>query len=267
MVLSAVLRDPALDPEQAARRLRVVWLYRYLGVLALARYLARQIGALPAAVPPVLLAVRDRLCGLGLARHKAAGRHLRDPGAHPYLLLFRILPDRAAAARHFRENQAAAEFDFGIGLGRESVSGAMIMTKHRTIIALTLAGAFLALNLPAFAQEAAPPPPPRVKWSFAGPFGKYDEAQLQRGFKIYKEVCANCHSMDMLTFGNLADPGGPGFNEAQAETVAADYKIKDLDDKGQPTERSGRLADHFPAPFPNALAAAANYGVAPPDMS
>ncbi len=141
------------------------------------------------------------------------------------------------------------------------------MNMQRTIAALTLAGAFLALSLPAFSQEAAPPPPPRVKWSFAGPFGKYNEAQLQRGFKIYKEVCANCHSMDMLTFGNLADPGGPGYSEAQAEAVAADYKVKDLDDKGQPIERAGRLADHFPTPFPNTLAAQATYGVAPPDMS
>jgi ubiquinol-cytochrome c reductase cytochrome b/c1 subunit len=141
----------------------------------------------------------------------------------------------------------------------------MAMNMQRTIFALTLAGSLVAIAAPASAEEQVSPP--RQKWSFAGPFGKYDEAQLQRGFKIYKEVCANCHSMDMLTFGNLADAGGPGFSEAQAETVAADYKIKDLDGKGEPTDRPGLLADHFPAPFPNALAAAANYGVAPPDMS
>ena len=73
--------------------------------------------------------------------------------------------------------------------------------------------------------------------------------------------------MDMLSFRNLADAGGPGFSEAQAEAVAAEYKIKDLDDKGEPIERAGRLADHFPAPFANELAAAAANGVAPPDMS
>ncbi|MGB2658304.1 MAG: cytochrome c1, partial [Pseudolabrys sp.] len=96
----------------------------------------------------------------------------------------------------------------------------------------------------------------------------YDEAQLQRGFKIYKEVCSACHSIQMLAFRNLADKGGPGFSEAQVAAVAAEYKIKDLDDKGEPTERAGRPADTFPPPFANELAAkAANGGTAPPDMS
>jgi ubiquinol-cytochrome c reductase cytochrome b/c1 subunit len=141
------------------------------------------------------------------------------------------------------------------------------MKIQHTIVAVALAGFLVALALPASAQEAAPPPPPRLKWSFAGPFGKYDEGQLQRGFKIYKEVCANCHSLDMVSFRNLADPGGPGFSEAQAEAVAAEYKIKDLDDQGNQIERAGRLADHFPAPFANELVGTATYGVSPPDMS
>jgi cytochrome c1 len=142
------------------------------------------------------------------------------------------------------------------------------MIMKRTILTLTLAGATLAIAAPASAQLSEQVPPPRQSWSFAGPFGKYDEAQLQRGFKIYKEVCSNCHSLDLLSFRNLADAGGPGFTEAQVEALAADYKIKDLDDSGQPTERAGRPADHFPAPFPNELAAkAANGGTAPPDMS
>ncbi len=139
------------------------------------------------------------------------------------------------------------------------------MNMQRTIFALTLAGSLVAVAAPASAEDQVSPP--RQKWSFAGPFGKYDEAQLQRGFKIYREVCSNCHSMEMLTFGNLADAGGPGFSEAQAEAVASEYKVKDLDDKGEPIERAGRLADHFPSPFANALAAAAANGVAPPDMS
>ena len=141
------------------------------------------------------------------------------------------------------------------------------MMIKRTILTLTLAGtvATFAISAAKAEEQVAPP---RQKWSFAGPFGNFDQAQLQRGFKIYKEVCSACHSIQMLAFRNLADPGGPGFSEAQAAAVAADYKIKDLDDKGEPTERPGRLADTFPPPFANELAAkAANGGLAPPDMS
>jgi ubiquinol-cytochrome c reductase cytochrome c1 subunit len=130
-----------------------------------------------------------------------------------------------------------------------------------------LAAAFaVALIAPAFAEEQAPPP--RITWSFAGPFGKYNEAQLQRGFKIYREVCSNCHSLNLLSFRNLAEPGGPGFTEAQVAQIASESKINDIDDAGQSTQRAGRPADHFPAPFANELAAkAANGGTAPPDMS
>jgi ubiquinol-cytochrome c reductase cytochrome b/c1 subunit len=134
----------------------------------------------------------------------------------------------------------------------------------RAILALTLCGAFA---VPALAQTEQVPPP-ALKWSFAGPFGKYNEAQLQRGFKIYREVCSNCHSLNLLSLRNLADVGGPGFSEAQVAQIASEYKINDIDDAGQPTQRAGRPADHFPAPFPNEAAAkAANGGTAPPDMS
>jgi len=140
------------------------------------------------------------------------------------------------------------------------------MIMQRSLFALVFAGLLLAAAQPASAQTEQVSPP-RHKWSFAGPFGKYDQAQLQRGFKIYREVCANCHSMEMLSFSNLAEPGGPGFSEAQAKAVAAEYKIKDLDDKGNQIDRAGRLADYFPSPFPNELVAKATYGVSPPDMS
>lgn len=143
------------------------------------------------------------------------------------------------------------------------------MTMKRTILALTLAG-FAAAASPVLAQEHGHETlqPPKVKWSFSGPFGKFDQAQLQRGFKIYREVCANCHSMQMVAFRNLADVGGPGYSEAQAAAVASEYKIKDLDDKGEAMERAGRVADYFPSPFANDLVAkAANGGTVPPDFS
>ena len=139
------------------------------------------------------------------------------------------------------------------------------MKLQPTIFALVLAGSLVALAAPTRAAEEVTPP--REPWSFAGPFGKYDPAQLQRGFKIYREVCSTCHSMNLVSFRNLAEPGGLGFTEAQVKQIASEYKIKDLDDKGNPIERAGRPADHFPAPFPNELAAKAGFGVAPPDMS
>jgi ubiquinol-cytochrome c reductase cytochrome b/c1 subunit len=139
--------------------------------------------------------------------------------------------------------------------------------KSQTKIAALLFAASLAMGAaPAAAVEQVTPP--SLSWSFSGPFGTYDQAQLQRGFKIYREVCSACHSLNLLSFRNLADRGGPGFSDAQVKQIASEYKIKDLDDQGNPIERAGRPADHFPAPFPNELAAkAANGGVAPPDMS
>jgi ubiquinol-cytochrome c reductase cytochrome c1 subunit len=111
--------------------------------------------------------------------------------------------------------------------------------------------------------------PPRLDWSFAGFFGKYDTGQLQRGFKVFREVCSNCHSANDLAFRNLGDPGGPQFSEGQIKALAAEYKIKDgPNDAGDMFERPGRPSDYWPAPFANANAArAANGGGLPPDMS
>jgi len=118
------------------------------------------------------------------------------------------------------------------------------------------------------ARAEETPTPPRVSWSFAGPFGTYDRAQLQRGFKVYREVCSNCHSLKLVPFRDLADPTGPGFSPAQVAAIAADYKVTDgPNDQGEMFERPGRPADHFPPRYPNDQAARAVLGVAPPDMS
>lgn len=114
-------------------------------------------------------------------------------------------------------------------------------------------------------EQIAPPP---QRWSFAGPFGVYDQAQLQRGFQVYHEVCSNCHSLKFIAFRNLADPGGPGFPEKQVKALAATYKIKDgPNDSGEMFERPGRPSDYFPWTFPNEQAARAALGALPPDMS
>ncbi len=144
------------------------------------------------------------------------------------------------------------------------------MTARRNLAAILLAVALAALaNHAATAQEEAETPP-RLTWSFAGPFGKYDEAQLQRGFKVYRDVCSLCHSLKLLAFRNLADPGGPGFTVAQAKTIAATWERPVQDgpnDQGEMFERPPTLADHFPPPFANPQAARAVYGQAPPDLS
>jgi ubiquinol-cytochrome c reductase cytochrome c1 subunit len=106
-------------------------------------------------------------------------------------------------------------------------------------------------------------------WSFAGMFGRYDKAQLRRGLQVYREVCANCHSLKMIAFRNLAEPGGPELSQAEVKSIAESYKVKDgPNDAGDMFERPGRLSDRFPPPFPNEQAArAALAGAYPPDMS
>jgi cytochrome c1 len=143
------------------------------------------------------------------------------------------------------------------------------MNVHRSIVlaaALAVSLSMIGMRV-ALAQEAEAPP--RLHWSFHGPFGTYDQAQLQRGFKVYREVCSTCHSIKLLAFRNLADPGGPDFTEAQAATVAASFQVTDgPNDKGEMFQRPGKLADYFPPPFPNDQAArAALGGGLPPDMS
>lgn len=122
----------------------------------------------------------------------------------------------------------------------------------------------------AFAQEHShgQQNPPAQAWSFAGPFGKYDRAQLQRGYQVYKEVCSTCHSLDLLAYRNLAQPGGPEIPLEQVKAIAAEIMVPDLDETGQPNERPAKLSDQFRKPFPNERAAAAsNGGKAPPDLS
>jgi ubiquinol-cytochrome c reductase cytochrome b/c1 subunit len=147
-------------------------------------------------------------------------------------------------------------------------SGGKAAPMVSAAIALMVAGS-LFLGSAQNARAAEDDTPPSLKWSFSGPLGKFDRGSLQRGLKVYKEVCASCHSLSYIAFRNLADPGGPGFSEAQAASFASEYKIKDgPNDQGEMFDRPGRVADYFPSPFPNEQAArAANGGAAPPDLS
>lgn len=128
----------------------------------------------------------------------------------------------------------------------------------------------IGLVLPGSAILAAEEPKIAARdWSFAGPFGTFDRAQLQRGYKVYREVCSNCHSMRLLSYRNLGEPGGPQFPATAVETLAAQDEVTDgPNDKGEMFKRPARPSDRFRSPFANPEAArAANNGALPPDLS
>ncbi len=132
---------------------------------------------------------------------------------------------------------------------------------------LVLAAAAAAVSLSvSVAQAAESVAIPKSQWSFSGVFGTFDQAQLQRGYQVYKEACAACHSMDLIAFRNLADLG---YNEDEIKALASEYDITDgPDDEGEMFDRPGRPSDYFVNPFPNPQAAAAsNGGAVPPDLS
>lgn len=123
----------------------------------------------------------------------------------------------------------------------------------------------LLLSTPAHAggEEAALP---KQHWQHAGIFGTYDRAALQRGFQVYKEVCAACHSMKFMSYRNLADLG---YTEDEIKAIASQYNVTDgPNDDGEMFERPGMPSDRFVSPFKNAKAArAANNGALPSDLS
>ncbi|WP_411286864.1 cytochrome c1 [Phenylobacterium sp.] len=147
-----------------------------------------------------------------------------------------------------------------------------MLRKGLALAALGLA--FLAG--PALAA-AGPEEPKHVTFSFEGPLGKFDAAQLQRGYKVYREVCASCHAMSLVSFRNLGQKGGPFFDtkypnandNPYVKALAADLQVNDIDSEtGDVVQRPATSADRFPSPFPNdAAARASNGGALPPDMS
>jgi ubiquinol-cytochrome c reductase cytochrome c1 subunit len=110
--------------------------------------------------------------------------------------------------------------------------------------------------------------PKPLHLSSDGPFGTFDKRQLQRGFQVFDEVCSTCHSLKLVAFRNLE---GIGYNEAEIKAIAANWRIEQptVDpDTGEMTTRKNVPSDHFPAPFPNDVAArAANNNALPPDLS
>jgi ubiquinol-cytochrome c reductase cytochrome c1 subunit len=136
----------------------------------------------------------------------------------------------------------------------------------RNLLGALVLGAATVLTV-APARAAGPAPTfPDVRFTFDGLFGTFDRGQLQRGFQVYKEVCAACHAMRQLSYRNLLEIG---LTEAQVRNIAAQFQVVDgPNDNGEMFERPARLSDRFRRPFPNEQAArAANNGAYPPDLS
>jgi ubiquinol-cytochrome c reductase cytochrome c1 subunit len=147
------------------------------------------------------------------------------------------------------------------------------MLRKLTLIAAAMAALVAG---PALASGHAKEPHD-IAYSFEGPFGKFDQAQLQRGYKVYREVCSACHSMKLLSFRNLGDKGGPFYDKKYknpndnpyVKALAVDIQVPDIDtETGDAYTRPALPADRFPSPYPNQYAArAGNGGALPPDLS
>jgi hypothetical protein len=88
-----------------------------------------------------------------------------------------------------------------------------------------------------------------LPWSFRGPFDSLDHASVRRGFEVYKQVCAACHSMKFLAYRHLV---GVTHTEEEVKALAAQDQITDgPDDQGNMFQRPGKLTDYMPAPYPN----------------
>ena len=134
---------------------------------------------------------------------------------------------------------------------------------------IVLAGfVFLGFGYKTFLREADPHAihVPKQKWSFKGLLGTYEKASLQRGFQVYNEVCAACHSMKLLSYRNLT---ALGFSMDDVKAIAAARNVTDgPNDEGEMFERPARPSDRFVSPYANEKQArAANNGALPPDMS
>ena len=132
----------------------------------------------------------------------------------------------------------------------------------RLLATAALALVFLAGPAPA----AEGPSLPTQKWSFQGMFGTYDRAALRRGFQVYTEVCASCHSLRLVSYRHL---GSVGFSEDEVKAIAAEIEVEDgPNDDGDMFTRPGKPSDRFASPFANEKAArASNNGALPPDLS
>ena len=267
-------------PDKLGGVVLMVGLHRHPVRAALARHQPGALHALPA-----LRAHRSCCSGcvsffvLMYCGAQAAGGALRDDRPRRHALLLRVLPgdpagargqgtDLAAAGEHIHAGAARRRPAAGRRHGQADGEGVMARLSLRSRCGARPGGGRAAAprrrrhHGPALAAGEAVHPPD-TKFSFDGLFGTFDRASAQRGFQVYKEVCANCHSMRQHFYRNLRELG---LSDLEVRSIAATVQVNDgPNDEGQMFERPGRPSDRFRSPFTNEKAArAANNGALRP---
>jgi len=140
----------------------------------------------------------------------------------------------------------------------------------KKLLKIYLATIFLTLFIPNITYSAGENYPLlKQDWSFKSFFGTFDRASLQRGYQVYTEVCASCHSLKYVSYRNLAEKGGPEFSIEQAKAIASNFEVTDgPNNDGEMFTRPAKLSDKFVMPYANDQEAKlSNGGAYPPDMS
>jgi ubiquinol-cytochrome c reductase cytochrome c1 subunit len=153
----------------------------------------------------------------------------------------------------------------------------LLLRASKYLVGLAFAGVLLLSFFVGVSTYFSSPPaataeeefhlhPKHLSLSSDGPFGKFDKQQLQRGYQVYKEVCAACHSMSLVAYHDLE---GLGYNEAEIKAEAAQHEVPAVNpETGEPSTRKALPSDHFPSPYANETAArGANNNALPPDLS
>ena len=150
-------------------------------------------------------------------------------------------------------------FGFLVGLG---FAGVLLISFFSTV------SAYVSSPPEPTAEEEFHAHPKEVHFASDGPFGRFDKAQLQRGFQVYKEVCAACHGLNLVSFYSLE---GIGYSDAQIKAIADQWQIEVPSvnpETGEAATRKALASDRFPNPYANETAArAANNNALPPDLS
>ena len=140
----------------------------------------------------------------------------------------------------------------------------------KKLLKIYLTTIFLTLSVPNITYSAGENYPLlKQDWSFKSFFGTFDRASLQRGYQVYTEVCASCHSLKYVSYRNLAEKGGPEFSIEQAKAIASNFEVTDgPNNDGEMFTRPAKLSDKFVMPYANDQEAKlSNGGAYPPDMS